>query len=117
MAVFNHTGHKEMWGWLADNPTKEKDEWPGWKQNGGEYHIVAEYCFACEYDYVVSDCASVGNCRHCPLKGMSDETSYDCLDGDYEEWRYADSVKDLAERKRLAEKIRDWPVKDGVETI
>ena len=35
---------KKVWEWLADNPEKRKEDWPGWK------NITAiNYCFACDY--------------------------------------------------------------------
>ena len=35
--IFNHTGHKELWNWLANNPTMEKTDWEDWSYNGGKY--------------------------------------------------------------------------------
>lgn len=66
MAKFNHTAHKELWDWLARNPDKEKDDWPGWIGNGGEYYYVVAECFACEYDLKLSD-TEYDECRYCPL--------------------------------------------------
>lgn len=35
---------KKVWKWLADNPEKRKEDWPGWK------NIRAlNNCFACDY--------------------------------------------------------------------
>ena len=27
---FDHTNHKKLWNWLAENPDKEKSDWPEW---------------------------------------------------------------------------------------
>jgi hypothetical protein len=41
----------ELWTWLEETG-EEKDEWPKWERNGGEYPKVEFLCFLCEYaDY------------------------------------------------------------------
>lgn len=49
--------HRELWQWLADNPDKEKSDWPRWKINGGDYDVYGD-CFACEFfkDVLCHDC-------------------------------------------------------------
>ena len=50
--------HRELWGWLADNPINlkypnifnYKSNWPGWEKNGGKFPDIDEHCFLCEYD-------------------------------------------------------------------
>lgn len=34
---FNHTGHRELYNWWSDNPEKDKRDWPGCVNNGGDY--------------------------------------------------------------------------------
>lgn len=112
MAKFNHTAHKELWDWLAQNPDKEKDDWPGWKCNGGEYELVDVYCFACEY---VSNIEEDFDCcyGYCPLVWPNDiycdENSNESL---YAAWRNETYLK---KRSELARQIRDLPVREGVE--
>ena len=45
------TAHRRLWDWLAKNPMKGKEDWPGWKYNGGTYEYVICYCFMCELAY------------------------------------------------------------------
>lgn len=82
---FNHTGHKELWDWLSKNPDQYKDNWEGWKHNGGQYEVSENFCF------------------------MKDGTAAFSL---YEEWVIE---PDLQFKSKLAAQIRDLPVRDGVE--
>lgn len=61
-----------MWSWLAENPAKEKKDWPEWKENGGKLQASLD-CFACEFNeqqqqgYCDDNCilpcfASLGSC-------------------------------------------------------
>ena len=104
--IFNHTAHKELWNYLAENPTKHKKDWPGWEINGGEYSEVVGHCFACEFTIAVI-------CYNCPLIWPSGCcTGYNGL---YSEW--AKEGISLEERTSLALKIANLPVRNGVETI
>ena len=104
--IFNHTAHKELWNYLAENPTKWKEDWPGWKINGGEYSKVDSHCFACEFTIC-------GTCYDCPLIWPSGCcTNYSGL---YKKWVEEDI--NLKERTSLALQIANLPVKEGVETI
>ena len=64
--------HRIMWNWLADNPDKNKEDWPGWEMNyddlfsGGEQN----FCFLCGY---VSNTPE-GECFNCPLDWGVSET-------------------------------------------
>jgi hypothetical protein len=51
--------HREVWKWLAENPDKEKAQWPGWKP--GEH--IANDCFLCCY----VDKLENNSCKNCPL--------------------------------------------------
>lgn len=104
--IFNHTAHKELWNYLAENPTKWKEDWPGWKINGGEYSSVCHHCFACEFtiDSICYDCPLIWPNGCC--------TGYYGL---YEKW--AKEGISLEERISLALKIANLPVRSGVKTI
>ena len=41
--------HRQLWDWLAKNPGKDKNQWPEWQWNGGEFMEVEFECFLCEY--------------------------------------------------------------------
>lgn len=63
MAVeFDHKGHQQLWFWLAQNPTEEKPNWPGWNdfKEGKE---PLNLCFACE----AAAESDFLNCAACPL--------------------------------------------------
>lgn len=103
--------HYELWNWLADNPDKDKPEWPGWEKTGSSDGVydnteVFSYCFLCEAMYA----SYASPCSHCPL---NNDALDDCLDSNslYMQWRRAQSAKDYATAKELALKIRDiWRV-------
>lgn len=105
MRKFNHTAHKDMWLWLSVNPEMEKEDWLGWKCNGGDYDDANNGCFACEFSEDAScyDCPIIWPSGHCMGAG-----------GIYEKW--VGECIDLKERATLALQIANLPVKEGVET-
>jgi hypothetical protein len=110
---FKHIGHYLLWDWLSKNPCKEKFEWPGWKSNGGEYEDIENYCFACCANNL-SDCHP-----SCPLIWPEFSRGKDscgdlCFDWSYS-GRYGDN--DIDKRTKLAQQIRDLPVREGVKCI
>lgn len=104
---FNHTAHKKLWKYLEDNPEMEKEGWPGWEWNGGEYEEILNDCFACSY------CGF--NCNKCPLIWPENRDGYGtCINGGiYDKW---DMRHDDEERSSLAHQIANLPVREGVET-
>ena len=125
---FNHTAHKGMWTWLAENPKMDKDDWPGWEWNGGIYGHVDFYCFACKYAIVKLreekfpgfydvDIAE-DRCSRCPLiwpNNASYLTDLYCSGhkGLYSLWA-RDTSLDF--RSKIAFQIANLPVKEGVKT-
>ena len=62
--------HRRLWDWLAKNPMEDKDDWPGWKDNGGTYETEFCYCFMCGIavklrKFLASN--MVLRCHFCPL--------------------------------------------------
>ena len=60
-----------MWDWLAKNPMEDKDDWPGWEDNGGTYEFILSNCFMCGITvklrkFLASD-NKVLRCHFCPL--------------------------------------------------
>jgi len=103
MKKFNHTAHKELWDWLARNPDKGKEDWPGWKETA----MVEAECFACQYvtdNFADTLCSGV-----CPL--IWENTKYSCMQSYYYEWTECFIPED---RAVLAAKIRDLPLREGV---
>jgi len=109
--MFRWVAHKQLWNWLADNPEMDKGDWPGWKQNGGEFFSPYSYCFACD-DSNIED-----GCGECPLDTDTDpDNDFDstfCLGGLYWKWRTAWTNGNL--RKVYALEIANLPLKEGVE--
>lgn len=74
----------ELWEWLAESGG-EKEDWPGWKWNGGQHSDVVGNCFLCERSW-----GRDGNhtCKSCPYY-----TAYGECDADdytpYGRWRSA----------------------------
>lgn len=111
--VFNHSAHRELWGWLAENPDKENDEWPGWVYNGGTYPKVVADCFCCDYA-TWSSPVSENFCHHCPLISGESVCENVCLHGLYREWLEFRKADDYHAAKVAALKIRELPVREGV---
>ena len=111
--VFQHSLHRELWQWLADNPGMQKDDWPRWEINGGNVIFAYNDCFACNYASTENSLVLYRDidCDSCPL-GWTKE--YCCDEGaEFDQW---DFTLDPQERTRLALLIKDLPVKDGVVT-
>lgn len=110
MKVFNHTGHKSLWDWLSKYPEKNKEDWPGWGVNGGEVKAVYADCFACEYNQ--EDACD----EFCPLiwTNTKGNKTKDCLSGLFGKFHFEENLKT---RSKLAAKIRDLKVREGVEII
>jgi hypothetical protein len=91
--------HRKLWGWLADNPDKEKKDWPGWSFNGGTYPFAYLGCFACEYMRGMSN----AQCWVCPCF-----TGKRSCGGCFDRWEHA---KRLSTRRKYALLVRDaWPI-------
>ncbi|MDR1572796.1 MAG: hypothetical protein LBS24_00600 [Clostridiales Family XIII bacterium] len=89
-------GHRELWNWLAetDGDSAYKRIWPGWDKYDSE---AKNLCFPCEIAGTI--------CSYCPIEWPNGQICayFGSL---YAVWR---NEKDPAERKRLAEQIRDLP--------
>lgn len=98
--------HRELWGWLADNPHQTKSDWVGWQKNGGKYNATGN-CFACEYAERENP---GGDCLNCPFLWGTDE-SHACY---YSESPYVKYVNSFASslRAKYAAMIRDLPVRE-----
>ncbi len=110
---FQLTKHKELWKFLAENPTATKEDWDGWKKYGewdeedGIPNILSS-CYACDY-------AATHNNDVCPLavKGLCRYDTVTCVNGLYYKWCME---PDQEARSALAREIRDFPVREGIPT-
>ena len=50
----------DLWAWLGETG-EDKDDWPEWESNGGQYPKVESDCFLCEYDS-----RKENDCEACP---------------------------------------------------
>jgi len=116
MKVFNHTGHFAMWDWLLEHPKADKNDWPGWRRNGGEYKHTCADCFACDIvPFDGPDCHEGGKCPLDWPEGCGCQFGIRRMPQSYFwRWTYSDN---LAERTELAQLIRDVPIQKGIEVI
>ena len=96
LSVPNKENHYALWNWLAENPKKEKSQWPGFQTMIKlDIKLPVMECFACEEIDV--------QCFKCPLSKANacsqhrNESAY---------WKWNSTIID-AERTRLALIIRD----------
>ncbi len=91
--------HIRLWKWLAENPDKDKSDWPGWKWNGGKkIDLTGNVCFACDYVKII--------CPACPIDWGENRT---CLDDGsaFERWEHAGNPKETSD---IANEIASmWP--------
>lgn len=106
--------HRQLWNWLAENPSSWKEDWPEWEFNGGNVATINHDCFACKW----GKGGGTHHCSHCLFTWgpREDDTCEEIVaegefsDGYYAEWE--DARNDLSERTRLAEIIRDLPLRE-----
>lgn len=107
--VFNHTAHRTLWQWLADNASialVDKRNWPGWDRYEDK---TGNTCFACDY------AGGCSYCRNCPLVWPNQK---ECTEGNlWDVWFDAMEEGKYETAATLAEQIRDLPVREGVECI
>jgi hypothetical protein len=91
--------HIALWDWLFHHPSMGKKDWPGWKEKGGQYEDIENYCFACQ-SCSGNDAPYWVNCGSCPLEITpcgDDESPFE-----YWFWSYSPRI-----RKKYALIIRD----------
>jgi len=125
--------HKQLWTWLSENPSRQKEDWPGWTYNDTteaylySNTVIKNLCFCCQYTDLdeekddideEKDDIDEDDCDRCPLKWpgdyCEDETS------PFERWKkehdmyFCDEgeVKDLVKIKALCLEIVNLPIKE-----
>lgn len=67
---------EDLWSWLAVNPEKKKEDYPGWERNGGGLPGMPYDCPCCAYatqiagrtkEEVESEGIAEDECERCPL--------------------------------------------------
>jgi hypothetical protein len=105
-----HALHRELWGWLAEHPSRGKHNWPGWKRCVAD-DPSRNLCFACTEARIragendQSPGTSFATCKLCPISW--NETSCDSSNGSpYYRFMIARTGKT---KKKYAAIIRDLP--------
>lgn len=83
-----HYWHMRLWNWLANNPKKIKEDWPGWKYVEKTY----QDCFACkianERHVIITGFHNPGRrCFYCPIEDWTHKL-FSCEHGEYFYWKY-----------------------------
>ena len=103
--------HRRLWNWLAENPGKNKEQWPEWEFNGGKVVRMIADCPACEYAHMKQGINFP--CDVCPIvwPGFSCQHKKDnnIYNGLYQDWNCEDSDIYSSKRKKLALKIANLP--------
>lgn len=110
---FNHTAHRKLWLWLAEDASRNKEDWPEWEYNGGTIPKVENNCVACAYAhelYKISGSAFV--CHDCPLEWPNGGVCWE-RGNLFKLW--CDSGEELS--RAFAVEIANVPVKYGVDYI
>ena len=55
---------RDLWDWLAENPGKEKFQWPGWETRQSQ----TSECPCCGFDDIERQKNHKPHCYNCPLK-------------------------------------------------
>lgn len=87
-----------LWRWLAVNPDKMKEDWPAWKQNGGNVPMMNNACPLCEY---TGFGFNFDGCQNCPVAwpGLRCESGED---SPWMKWRNAHLSDNIAGKKDAA---------------
>ena len=109
---YQHQNHFELWDWVANNPKKYLDSWPGWK-NFPAQDEDSHFDFAC--------IAANNECENCPLEWPGGKCNHPS-DGLFSQWYdlYCEFVMEGNESAepslvQIARKIRDRPIKNHGE--
>ena len=100
-----HKLHQELWEWLEAHPDKDKEDWPRWKENGGDVPDCLNCCFYCEYtkhipSYGVIDCTVCPGDWKTKSEAKSEANIPACCRGAFGIWYESDSrnVRKMAAR-------------------
>ena len=101
--------HRKMWHWLAENPDKNKKDWPGWKRHNDDIFPKEEenYCFLC--GYISAD--SEKDCDNCPIDWVVTDMCMETYPKKSYYLSYYDTLT-LKAKTKYAEIIANLPEKD-----
>lgn len=105
MKIDYKRSHEGLWNWLAKNPRKMKEDWPGWKTlENLKIDYGWGHCFACEF--VGYNIKKGRRCDKCPVDfGTGNKAKYNCDSQDASNFVKWQSTSKSQERTKYALKI------------
>ena len=106
------TLHRELWQWLADNPTAGKEDHPKMEEWRDRYNLTDD-CLPCaiarrERPHVGPQ-STACRCDYCPIDLHTEDIGCS-VRGCYPDYQSWDTCHNhTRERTRIALRIRDWP--------
>ena len=95
---------RDLWDWLAENPTKHKWDWPRWS----DYEHMKSYCPCCEY---VRQQDSI--CEQCSLINYWPDGCL-AINSPYRRW---ESARSDSRRSMFAKRIANYARKALKEVV
>lgn len=137
---FYHTAHINLWNWIYEDMTRNKFDWPGWKNKKYENARWSMSCFGCFYKDSIFEVLHENSCyKHCPFEINK---NLNCLNGLYTKYceykqkyinitnyfinsqenyinilsqeKYYQFIRIEKELKNIIIQIRDFPVKKKI---
>ena len=107
-----HELHKDLWNWLAENPSKQKYDWPKWPIYTNQ---ARSNCFACREAQIRHDEISLTEayCLSCPITWGNSMNSCTDPGSPYSAWCDEDADNgDLTSRAEYAKQVANLPWKE-----
>ena len=140
---FYYSAHNHLWNWLYEDITRDKFDWPEWKNKKYKNAKWSNGCFGCFYKDHIFKIRNINSCyKYCPFKI---DKNVDCLNGLYSKYcdyrrkyknitnyyinsidsqenyinilsqeKYYQLIKLEKELKNIILKIRDFPIKKKI---
>lgn len=128
MIKFQHTKHKALWDMIItllhdanqDISSVARLKYEAFNRlYPGESHLPTSICYACEYDEDIIDMFTEENqpepCENCPLLWPDNKLCDEENNSLYSSFLYACHINDRQKAIKIAEDIRDCPVREGVD--
>jgi len=104
---------RKLWRWLAEDCNRQKKQWPGWEDNGGNVKRCKYDCPLCEYvkgQMIIKKEQYDNeflNCKYCPFQWPEEENCLFSHESPYLLWAYGNKK----DRKIYAKHISEMPLK------
>ena len=93
---FYHSSHISLWNWIYEDITRDKSNWPGWKNKKFKDAKWSMNCFGCFYKDSIFKIWNINSCyKYCPFEIIKNKG---CLNGLYTrycnyKYRYMNIIK------------------------